>query len=168
MTNPKWGRDPSRVYVPNSLSNTVSEIDPATYKVTRTFPVGAEPNHVTPSWDGAVLWVNDTAGNSLTPVNPVTGRPGRPVPVEDPYNLYFTPDGQHALVMAEALNRIDFRDPVTMRLRHSMRIPTAGVNHWTSPPTGSTPWPAASSAGRSYGSSWVRAGWSASSLLACP
>ena len=129
MTNPKWARDPSRVYVPNSLSNTVSEIDPATYKVTRTFPVGAEPNHVTPSWDGAVLWVNDTAGNSLTPVDPVTGRPGRPVPVEDPYNLYFTPDGQHALVMAEALNRIDFRDPVTMRLRHSMRIPTAGVNH---------------------------------------
>jgi YVTN family beta-propeller protein len=129
VTNPKWSRDPSRVYVPNSLSNTVSEIDPATYKVTRTFPVGAEPNHVTPSWDGAVLWVNDTAGNTLTPVSPVTGRPGRPVPVEDPYNLYFTPDGQHALVMAEALNRIDFRDPVTMRLRHSMRIPTTGVNH---------------------------------------
>ena len=128
-TNPKWARNPSRVYVPNSLSNTVNEIDPKTYQVTRTFPVGAEPNHVTPSWDGAVLWVNDTAGNSLTPVNPMTGQPGRPVDVEDPYNLYFTPDGQHALVMAEALNRIDFRDPATMRLRYSMRIPTAGVNH---------------------------------------
>jgi len=129
MTNPKWARDPSRVYVPNSLSSTVSEIDPVTYKVTRTFPVGIEPNHVTPSWDGSVLWSNDTAGNSLTPINPVTGQPGPRVAVEDPYNLYFTPDGQHALVMAEALNRIDFRDPVTMRLRYSMHIPTAGVNH---------------------------------------
>lgn len=43
MTNPEWGRDPSRVYVPNSLSNTVSEIDPATYKVTRT-PLGHTGN----------------------------------------------------------------------------------------------------------------------------
>lgn len=129
MTNPKWARDQSRVYVPNSISNTVSEIDPRTYRVTRTFPVGAEPNHVTPSWDGAVLWVNDTMGNSLTPVNPATGQPGRPVPVIDPYNLYFTPDGQQALVMAEDLNRIDFRDPATMRLRYSIDIPTAGVNH---------------------------------------
>jgi YVTN family beta-propeller protein len=129
MTNPRWERDPLRVYVPNSLSNTMSEIDPVTYKVTRTFPVDAEPNHVTPSWDGSVLWVNNTAGNSLTPVNPRTGQPGQPVPVADPYNLYFTPDGQHALVMAENLNRIDFRDPRTMRLRHSMHVPSAGVNH---------------------------------------
>jgi YVTN family beta-propeller protein len=129
MTNPRWARDPLRVYVPNTLSATVTEIDPVTYKVTRTFPVGANPNHVTPSWDGGVLWVNNTGGNSLTPVNPRTGQPGEPVPVADPYNLYFTPDGQHALVMAESLSRIDFRDPRTMRLRHSMRVPSAGVNH---------------------------------------
>ncbi|MBO0802995.1 MAG: hypothetical protein J2P25_07970 [Nocardiopsaceae bacterium] len=129
MTNPEWARDPLRVYVPNTLSNTMTEIDPVTYKVTRTFPVGADPNHVTPSWDGDVLWVNNTAGNSLTPVNPRTGQLGKPVPVADPYNLYFTPDGQHALVMAEKLSRIDFRDPHTMRLRHSMHVPSAGVNH---------------------------------------
>lgn len=129
MTNPKWARDPLRVYTPNSLSNTVSVIDPATYRVTRTFAVGAGPNHVTPSWDGTVLWVNNTSGNSLTPINPVTGKPGPPVAVADPYNLYFTPDGQHALVMAEDLNRIDFRDPRTMRLRYSMAIPESGINH---------------------------------------
>jgi YVTN family beta-propeller protein len=129
MTNPKWAHDPLRVYVPNSISGTVSEIDPVTYQVTRTFPVGAEPNHVTPSWDGTVLWTNDTIGNSLTPISPVTGKAGPPVPVADPYNLYFTPDGQHAMVMAEELNRIDFRDPHTMRLRHSMKVPAAGINH---------------------------------------
>jgi YVTN family beta-propeller protein len=128
-TNPKWAGYPLRVYVPNSLSDSLTEIDPVTYKVTRTFSVGAEPNHVTPSWDGSVLWVNNTAGNSLTPIDPRTGQAGNPVSVADPYNLYFTPDGQYALVMAEALNRIDFRDPHTMRLRHSMDIPTAGVNH---------------------------------------
>ena len=129
MINPKWRGDPVRVYVPDSLSNTVTVINPQTYKVIGKFPVGAQPNHVTPSWDGSVLFVNDTAGNSLVPVNPATGRPGAPVPVADPYNLYFTPDGRDALVMAEAFNRIDFRDPHTMRLRFSMRVPCAGVNH---------------------------------------
>ena len=128
-TNPRWARDRVRVYVPNSLSSTVTEIDPRTYRVITTFAVGAGPNHVTPSWDGSVLWVNNTTGDSLTPIDPRTGRPAPPVPVADPYNLYFTPDGQHALVMAEARNRIDFRDPQTMRLRHSMHIPAAGVNH---------------------------------------
>jgi YVTN family beta-propeller protein len=129
MINSRWRRDPVRVYVPNSLSNTVTVISPRTYKVIGEFPVGAQPNHVTPSWDGSVLFVNNTYGSSLTPVNPRTGRPGAPIPVADPYNLYFTPDGKNALVMAEALGRIDFRDPHTMRLRRSMAVPCAGVNH---------------------------------------
>jgi DNA-binding beta-propeller fold protein YncE len=128
MMNPKWGRDPYRIYVPNSLSDSVTEIDPQTHKIIRTFPVDG-PNHITPSWDGSVLWVNDTYGNSLTPINPRTGKPGRPAPVADPYNLYFTPDGKDAMVMAEALARIDFRNPRTMRLRYSMHVPCTGVNH---------------------------------------
>lgn len=127
--NPRWARDPYRVYVPASLSGTVSEINPHTYKIIRTFKVGREPNHITPSWDGSVLWVNNTNGYSLTPVSPKTGKPGKPVPVADPYNLYFTPDGKNAMVMAEALARIDFLNPHTMRLRHSVPVPCAGLNH---------------------------------------
>jgi YVTN family beta-propeller protein len=115
--------------VPNSQSNTVTVIDPQTYKVIGEFPVGGQPNHVTPSWDGSVLWVNDTDGFDLTPVNPATGQPGKPVPVADPYNLYFTPDGRSAMVMAEALGRIDFRDPHTMKLQHSLPVPCSGLNH---------------------------------------
>src|SRR5262249_5680661 len=95
LVNPKWAHYPVRVYVPNSLSNTVTEVDPHSYRVIRTFPVGTEPNHVTPSWDGSVLWVNNTAGGSLTPIDPRTGRVGSPIPVADPYNLYFTPDGPY-------------------------------------------------------------------------
>jgi YVTN family beta-propeller protein len=129
MVNPQWRNDPLRVYVPNSLSNTVTVIDPHTYKVIGQFPVGGQPNHVTPSWDGSVLWVNDTDGYDLTPINPATGQPGQPVPVADPYNLYFTPDGRSALVMAEALSRLDFRDPKTMKLQHSMALPCVGINH---------------------------------------
>jgi YVTN family beta-propeller protein len=118
------------VYVPNSLSDSVDEIDPRTYKVVRHFSVGALPQHVVPSYDLKTLWVNDNRGNSLTPIDPRTGKPGRPVPVTDPYNLYFTPDGSYAMVMAEALRRIDFRDPHTMALRHSLQVPGCpGINH---------------------------------------
>jgi len=76
-TNPRWARDRVRVYVPNSLSSTVTEIDPRTYRVITTFAVGAGPNHVTPSWDGSVLWVNNTTGDSLTP-HRSPDRPARP------------------------------------------------------------------------------------------
>jgi DNA-binding beta-propeller fold protein YncE len=117
------------VYVPNTLSDTVQLIDPHTYKVVGRFHTGREPQHVVPSWDLKTLWVNADLGNSLTPVDPVTGKAGRPVPVEDPYNLYFTPDGRHALVMAERMRRIDVRDAHTMKLQRSLRVPCAGVNH---------------------------------------
>jgi len=120
---------PSRVYVPNSESNTVSVIDPRTYKVTATFPVGALPQHVTPSYDLKTLWVDNDQGNSLTPIDPRSGKPGKPVPVSDPYNLYFTPNGRYSIVVAERLQRLDFRDAKTMRLHHSLAVPCPGVDH---------------------------------------
>jgi YVTN family beta-propeller protein len=117
------------VYVPNTLSDTVQLIDPRTYQVVGRFHTGREPQHVVPSWDLKTLWVNADQGNSLTPINPVTGKAGRRVDVEDPYNLYFTPDGRHALVMAERLHRIDVRDAHTMKLQRSLTVPCAGINH---------------------------------------
>ena len=117
------------VYVPNTLSDTLQVIDPRTYRVIARYRTGREPQHVVPSWDLKTLWVNDDLGNDLVPVNPRTGRPGRPVPVEDPYNLYFTPDGAHALVMAERLHRIDVRNPHTMALNRSLHVPCDGLNH---------------------------------------
>jgi YVTN family beta-propeller protein len=120
---------PLRIYVPNSGSDTVSEIDPRTYKVTRTFHTGRQPQHVVPSWDLRTLWVNNDLGNTLTPINPVTGVAGKPVAVHDPYNLYFTPDGKHAVVMASADRQLVFRDPHTMAVQKAVPVPCAGVNH---------------------------------------
>ena len=120
---------PSRIYVPNSESNTVSVINPNTYKVINTLPVGQLPQHVTPSYDLKTLWVDNDEGNSLTPIDPRTAKPGKPVPVTDPYNLYFTPDGHYAIVVAERLQRLDFRDAKTMKLHHSLSVPCEGVDH---------------------------------------
>ena len=128
--SPVVRRDPALVYVPNSMSNTVDVISQKTLKVVAHFPTGALPQHVTPAYDLKTLYVDNDEGNSLTPIDPRTGRPGRPIPVTDPYNLYFTPNGAYAIVVAERLRRLDFRDPHTMALRHSLSVPQcAGVDH---------------------------------------
>lgn len=132
MLSPAVRGDPALVYVPNLGSSTVSVIDQATMKVVDTLPVGRQPQHVVPSWDLQTLWVNNNRSGSLSPIDPHTGRlAGPPVPVPDPYNLYFTPDGGSALVMAEAMAEIDFRDPHTFALQQRLSLGPrcAGVNH---------------------------------------
>jgi YVTN family beta-propeller protein len=120
---------PSRVYVPNSESATVDVIDPATYQVVDHFSVGRLPQHIVPSYDLKTLWVLDDQGYALTKINPATAKLEKTVSVDDPYNLYFTPDGSEAIVVAEALHRLDFRDPQTMKLNFSLETPCVGVNH---------------------------------------
>ena len=124
----------ARVYVPNLQSNDVHVIDQATLEVVDRFRVGVNPQHVVPSWDLKTLWVTNNAEHrtdgTLTPIDPVTGKPGKTVAVDDPYNMYFTPDGRSAIVVAEALKRLDFRDPHTMTLQASLAVPKCGgINH---------------------------------------
>ena len=117
------------VYVPNSESDTVDVIDPRTYRVVDHFPVGGLPQHVVPAWDLRTLYVTNDTGNSLTPIDPLTGKPGASLPVDDPYNMYFTPDGRYAIVVAERLSRLDFRYSHTFRLHRSLTVPCKGVDH---------------------------------------
>ena len=117
------------VYVPNSKDGSVTVIDQRTYTVGRTFPTGAVPQHVVPSYDLKTLWVANNLGNSLTPIDPTTGRAGKSVAVDDPYNLYFTPGGRFAIVVAERRRRLDFRDAHTMRLVESVPAQCRGVDH---------------------------------------
>ena len=120
----------ARIYVPNSGSNTVDVIDPKTFRIVGQIRVGALPQHVTPSWDLRTLYVDNDRGNTLDRIDPRTGRRmGRPIPVADPYNLYFTPNGRSAIVVAEALHRLDFRDPHSFRLQRSLHVPCSGVDH---------------------------------------
>ena len=117
------------VYVPNSKDGTVTVIDAPSYRVLRTFPTGALPQHVVPSYDLTTLWVANNLGGTLTPIDPTTGQEGASVPVDDPYNLYFTPDGRFAIVVAERRRRLDFRDAHTMTLVQSLPVQCKGVDH---------------------------------------
>ncbi|GHC42479.1 YVTN family beta-propeller repeat protein [Streptomyces cinnamoneus] len=127
---------PSRVYVPNTESDTVSVIDPQTYKVIETIPVGSQPQHVVPSWDLKTLWVNNDRGHTLTPIDPATGKAGKTVDVHDPYNLYFTPDGKYAVVMASMDRELVFRDAHTMKRVKTEHVNCLGVNHADFSPDG--------------------------------
>ncbi len=123
-----------RVYVPELRSNDVVVIDPQTRKIVDRFAVGVNPQHIVPAWDLRTLWVTNNAerraDGSLTPIDPASGKPGRPIVVDDPYNMYFLPDGSQAIVVAEAHERLDFRDPHTMALHSSLAVPGCkGINH---------------------------------------
>jgi YVTN family beta-propeller protein len=132
--NPVTANALPRVYVPNHSSNTVSVIDPATHKVVDTFHVGEGPQHIVPSWDMKTLWVantaNQTTHGSMTPIDPTTGKPGKNISVNDPYNMYFLPDGSSAIIVAEAYRRLELRDPQTMQLKSIIETPQCvGLNH---------------------------------------
>ncbi len=127
--SPVAARAKPLVYVPNSRSASVSIIDPATDSVIRTFPTGNVPQHVVPSYDLRRLWVLNNASSTLTPIDPLTGEPGAQVHVDDPYNMYFSPDGADAIVVAESRMRLDFRDPQTMKLKKSLHTDCKGIDH---------------------------------------
>ena len=134
MLSPAVSGDLPRVYVPNVKSNDVYVIDPATDKVVDHFKVGKNPQHVVPSYDLKTLWVANNSEKrgkgSLTPIDPKTGKRGKDVKVIDPYNMYFTPDGKSAIVVAEADRRLDLRDPHTMAFKYTIKTPDCrGINH---------------------------------------
>src|SRR5438105_3887175 len=125
----------ARIYVPNIRSGDVYVIDPRTLRVVDRFKTGTNAQHVVPSWDLRILWVTGSATNgrrngSLTAIDPKTGRPGRTIAVPDAYNMYFTPDGRAAIVVAEAQRQLEFRNPHDMAFENALPVrECAGINH---------------------------------------
>ena len=83
------------------------------------------------------LYATDDIGNTITPIDPKTGAHGARIPIVDPYNMYFLPDGSAAVSVAEAAE-----DAGLLRLAHlagagpAASYPTAAASTTpTSPPT---------------------------------
>jgi DNA-binding beta-propeller fold protein YncE len=130
MMSPAVKGDPYRIYVPNSGGSSVDVIDPATMRIVGHFTTGYNPQHIVPAWDMKMLYATNDIGNSLTPINPRTGRRAGPdLPVTDPYNMYFMPNGRWAIVVEEARRILAFRDPHTMALRRTLPVPCPGIDH---------------------------------------
>lgn len=121
---------PYRIYVPESAGSSVDVIDPATYQVIDRYTTGLTPQHVVPSWDLQTLYAANDEGDSLTPISPATGAPAGPnIPVTDPYNMYFTPDGRSAVVVEEARQVLAFRDPHSFAVVKEVPVDCKGVDH---------------------------------------
>jgi DNA-binding beta-propeller fold protein YncE len=142
MFSPTVAKFPTRVYVPNTKSDTVDVIDPETFRIVDHFALPKrnnrlmEPQHVVPSWDLKKLWVAQDLGDQLTLIDPATGKKGETIAIDDPYNMYYTPDGKYAIVMAEREKRIDYRDPQTMKIVARVPVNCKGVNHADFTPDG--------------------------------
>ena len=118
------------VYVPHNGSGEVMVIDPATFQVVDRFPAGVEVQHVVPSYDMTTLYATDDIGNTITPIDPTTGGHGEAIPIDDPYNMYFLPDGSAAVSVAEALRTLVFYDPHTWVEQGRLPVPDCGgVDH---------------------------------------
>jgi YVTN family beta-propeller protein len=118
------------VYVPHSGSGDVWEIDPATFQVVDRFPAGREVQHVVPSYDMQTLYATDDIGNTITPIDPKTGAHGTRIPIVDPYNMYFWPDGSVAVSVAEAQRTLVFYDWHTWQEVGRLPVPDCGgVDH---------------------------------------
>ena len=110
-----------RVYSPNLITGKVDVIDPDTFKVIDSLATATSPEHIVPSWDLQTLWVSGDLGlgrgrAAVAPIDPKTGKLGKATSVPDSYNMYFTPDGRSAILVAEAMRRLEFRDPRSMDL----------------------------------------------------
>src|SRR3954451_11870149 len=138
MLSPAAAAAKPMVYVPHN-SGPVWEIEPATFQVVAKFPAGREVQHVVPSWDMKTLYATDDVGNTITPIDPVTGQNGPRIPVIDPYNMYFTPDGASAISVAEARRTLVFYDRHTWVQQGQLPIPDcSGIDHADFTPDGRT------------------------------
>jgi DNA-binding beta-propeller fold protein YncE len=124
----------SYVYVPSNGDGSVTVIDQNTMQIVKHYKVGRLVQHVVAGWDLTKLYATASGSDRLVEIDPTTGDKGTSIHVAAPYNLYFTPDGSTAVVMAERLKRMDFYDRLTWKLRFSVRTPCDGINHadWSS------------------------------------
>ncbi|MGZ4438665.1 MAG: YncE family protein [Nocardioidaceae bacterium] len=124
-------QEPAYLYVPNSFGDPITTvIDQHTRKVVRVLHTGYLSQHVTPAYDLRRLYVEASESNQIDALDPHTGRITHRYPVDRPYNLYFTPDGRHAIVMDEEHQRIVFADPHTFREQKAVTDPSCdGPNH---------------------------------------
>ncbi|MGI8868049.1 MAG: YncE family protein [Mycobacteriales bacterium] len=127
---PSVRRDPAYAYVPHNKSGDVWVIDQRTFAVVRKCKVGSELQHVVPSYDLSELYATSDLGNRIRQIDPRTGRCGRTIPIIDPYNMYFSPDGRYAISVAERMRELVWYDPKTWKVHDITPLPGCrGVDH---------------------------------------
>jgi len=127
---PALAAEPPPVFVLNSLDATVSVVDPVNWSEKLRIPTGKEPHHLYLSPDESSLIVANSAGDSLTFLNPRTAEVQRVVyGIIDPYHLRFSPDMKWFVTAGNRLNHIDIyrwdgREPKLVKRIPSGKTPS--------------------------------------------
>ena len=96
------------VFVLNSLDDSVSVINPATWTEIKRIETGKQPHHLYFTPDEKSVIVANALSDSLTFIDPKTAEVQRTVRgVIDPYHLRFSPDMKWFVTAANRLNHID-------------------------------------------------------------
>ena len=96
------------VFVLNSLDDTVSVINPATWTETKRIATGKQPHHLYLTPDEKSVIVANALSDSLTFIDPKTAEVQRTIRgIIDPYQLRFSPDMKWFVTAANRLNHID-------------------------------------------------------------
>ena len=96
------------IIVLNSRDADVSLIHPVTYAVMGRVPTGKEPHHLYPMPDNKLVVVGNAMSDSLTVLDPASGRVAMSIPgIDDPYHLGFSPDQSYFVTCANRLDHVD-------------------------------------------------------------
>jgi YVTN family beta-propeller protein len=95
------------VIVLNSADDTLSLIDPKTGTEASRVPIGRGPHHMMAMPDDSALLIGLTTVNQLLVVNRKTGEITRRIPMMDPYQLGFSPDGKYFVTTALRQDFVD-------------------------------------------------------------
>ncbi|RRH91206.1 YncE family protein [Variovorax beijingensis] len=96
------------IFVLNSLDASVSVISPADWTEKQRIATGKEPHHIYMTPDEKSVIVANSAGDSLTFLNPRTAEVQRVVyGIIDPYQLQFSRDMKWFVTAANRLNHVD-------------------------------------------------------------
>ncbi|RYF71415.1 MAG: YncE family protein, partial [Comamonadaceae bacterium] len=122
---PVQAAEPPPIFVLNSLDATVSVIDPVSWTEKQRIQTGKEPHHLYLTPDEQSVIVANSAGDSLTFLNPRTAEVQRVVyGIIDPYHLQFSRDMKWFVTAANRLNHVDIYRWDGKELKLAKRITT--------------------------------------------
>jgi len=121
-----FATQPKIAIVLNSGEATVSLIDMATRKVTKTFYVGKEPHHLMMTPDEKTLLVANAVGDDIALLNPITGEiTGRIPKIIDPYQIGYSPNFKWFVAASNRLDRVDVYAANGAEFKLAKSIPAA-------------------------------------------
>jgi YVTN family beta-propeller protein/VCBS repeat-containing protein len=102
-----------RLYVANTVGNSVSVLNANTGATLATIPVGARPSGLVVSPDGQTLYVANQSSNAVSAYSTATGTTLATIPVAAPQGLAINPAGDRLYVSSIATNTVSVIDTAT-------------------------------------------------------